>query len=61
MNDEMSLDEVSVFGGKLSFLIPHDWEEMGTEQDREWVLATTSPTARSRWVHRKLRAHGFIR
>jgi hypothetical protein len=33
MEKDMRLDEVTVFGGKLSFLIPQDWEEMETEQE----------------------------
>jgi hypothetical protein len=27
MEETTRLDEVTIFGGKLSFLIPHDWEE----------------------------------
>jgi len=33
MNDQLRLDEVSVFGGKLRFLIPHDWVEAESEAD----------------------------
>lgn len=31
MEERIRLDEVSVFGGKLSFLIPHDWDETSEE------------------------------
>jgi hypothetical protein len=47
MNDEMRLDEVSVFGGKLSFLIPHDWEEVETEQDNVYLY--NQPGTDSGW------------
>jgi len=47
MNDEMSLDEVTVFGGKLSFLIPHNWEEMETEQDNVYLYS--QPGTDSGW------------
>ena len=41
------LDEVSVFGGKLSFLLPHDWEEMETEQDNVYLYS--QPKTDSGW------------
>jgi hypothetical protein len=47
MKDETSLDEVSVFGGKLTFLIPHDWEEMETEQDNVYLYS--QPETDSGW------------
>jgi hypothetical protein len=47
MNDEMSLEEVSVFGGKLSFLIPHNWEELETEQDNVYLYS--QPETDSGW------------
>jgi hypothetical protein len=43
----MRLDEVSVFGGKLSFLIPHDWEEMEAEQDNVYLYG--QPQTDSGW------------
>jgi len=39
MEREIRLDEVTVFGGKLSFLIPHYWEEMDTEQDNVYLYS----------------------
>lgn len=33
MSDQIRLDEVSVFGEKLRFLIPHDWVEGESEAD----------------------------
>ena len=33
MNEQIRLDEVSVFGEKLRFLIPHDWIEGKSEAD----------------------------
>ena len=47
MNEEMRLDEVSVFGGKLSFLIPHDWVEIETEQDNVYLYS--QPQTDSGW------------
>ena len=47
MKDETSLDEVSVFGGKLSFLIPHDWEETETEQSNVYLYS--QPKTDSGW------------
>lgn len=43
----MRLDEVTVFGGKLSFLIPHDWEELETEHDNAYLYS--QPQADSGW------------
>jgi len=31
--EENRLDEVTVYGGKLSFLIPHEWEELEGEDE----------------------------
>ena len=39
MAETTRLDEVTVFDGKLSFLIPHDWEEIETEQDNVYVYS----------------------
>jgi hypothetical protein len=47
MNEEMSLDEVSVFGGKLRFLIPHNWEEMEVERDNVYLYS--QPETDSGW------------
>lgn len=47
MEEEIRLDEVTVFGGKLSFLIPHDWEEMEAEHDNVYLYS--KPQADSGW------------
>ena len=41
----MRLDEVTVFGGKLSFFIPHDWEQ----EDEDGDLLYHPPNADSGW------------
>jgi hypothetical protein len=33
MEEAVRLDEVTVLGGKLNFLIPHDWEEQESVAD----------------------------
>jgi hypothetical protein len=33
MEEAVRLDEVTAFGGKLNFLIPHDWEEQKSVAD----------------------------
>lgn len=33
MDEPIRLDEITVFGGKLSFLIPHDWEEFDSDEN----------------------------
>lgn len=47
MEEEIRLDEVSVFGGKLSFLVPHEWEELESEGDD--VYAYGRPRTDSGW------------
>jgi len=37
MEKTTRLDEVTIFGGKVSFLIPHEWEEMESEGDNVYL------------------------
>ena len=46
MEEAIRLDEVTVFDGKLSFLIPHDWEEQECSAD---YYIYNSPNAESGW------------
>ncbi|HTU35584.1 MAG TPA: hypothetical protein VMF66_17400 [Candidatus Acidoferrum sp.] len=48
MEGEIRLDEVSVFGGKLSFLIPYEWEELESEADNVYVYSR--PRTDSGWL-----------
>ena len=47
MGAQRRLDEVSVFGGKLSFLIPHEWIEDQSEEDTYLYHA---PETNSGWL-----------
>jgi len=47
MSTVRRLDEVSIFNGKLSFLIPHEWIEV--ESDDEGTYLYQAPDARSGW------------
>jgi uncharacterized protein DUF3805 len=47
MKEAIRLDEVTVFGGKLSFLIPHDWEEQESVADSFYLYS--DPNAESGW------------
>ena len=47
MKEAIRLDEVTVFGGKLSFLIPHDWEEQESVADTFHLYSR--PNAESGW------------
>ena len=44
----ISLDEVTVFGGKLRFLIPHEWEERDTDDD-DSIYLYCHPQTDSGW------------
>lgn len=46
MDEFVRLDEVSVFGDKLRFLIPHEWEEKDDGADLHMYCA---PNAKSGW------------
>jgi len=48
MAESIRLDEVSVFGGKLSFLIPHDWEEDDSDAESNTYMYRR-PNADSGW------------
>ena len=45
MEETTRLDEITVFGGKLSFLIPHSWEE--TTEENNYLYS--HPAADSGW------------
>src|SRR5947208_2822793 len=47
MESSMRLDEVSIFGDKLSFLIPHEWVE-GEGDDDHYLYH--EPQADSGWL-----------
>ncbi len=47
MNGQIRLDEVSVFGGKLRFLIPHEWVE---EEEGDDTCLYHAPDAKSGWL-----------
>src|ERR1041385_1965414 len=47
MKDQIRLDEVSVFGEKLRFLIPHDWVEGESEADH---YLYHMPETKSGWM-----------
>lgn len=47
MTGTRRLDEVVIFNGKLSFLIPHEWVE--TESDGSGTYLYHAPDARSGW------------
>lgn len=49
MGNATRLDQVTAFEGKLSFLIPHDWEER-TEQESHDHYAYSAPGAHSGWL-----------
>jgi hypothetical protein len=46
MDETTRLDEVTVFGGKLSCLIPHEWDEMPEEDNYLY----SHPKADSGWL-----------
>jgi len=48
MEEAIRLDEVTVFGGKLSFLIPHDWEA-AQESVADTLYLYSLPNAKSGW------------
>jgi hypothetical protein len=52
MGEATRLDEVTIFGGKLSFLIPNDWEE--TVEDDHYSYSR--PGAKSGWFHVSLQS-----
>ena len=47
MSDVRRLDEVSVFNGRLTFLIPHEWIEGESGEDGTYLYH--APDARSGW------------
>jgi hypothetical protein len=47
MGEQTRLDEVTIFGGKLSFLIPHDWKEDEAVVDTFYLYSL--PNAESGW------------
>jgi hypothetical protein len=49
MEETTRLDEVTVFGGKLGFLIPHDWEEQWEEQSGDNYYLYSHPGTDSGW------------
>lgn len=57
MEEEIRL-EVSVFGGKLSFLIPHEWEELESEGDDVYVYRR--PQTDSGWFRVSLNTSTVI-
>lgn len=46
MEKEIRLDDVTVFGGKLNFLIPHEWEELDEDGN---VYLYSRPQTDSGW------------
>ena len=47
MSDTRRLDEVSIFNGKMTFLIPHEWVEVESGEDGTYLYQVAD--ARSGW------------
>jgi hypothetical protein len=52
MAKEQYFDEVTIFGGKLRFLIPKEWDEGGVESKGEYMYCV--PGTRSGWFRASL-------
>src|SRR5215470_9390565 len=61
MEESTRLDEVTVFGGKLSFLVPHDWEETAEENAEENFYSYSEPGAESGWLRVSLNTVKAVR